>query len=400
MIVDNPILGSGLNNWKILQAQYGTGGTNFINSGLVRFEHPHNDYLLVLSEQGPIGLLLYLCLFIFPLIRIRRSLIQNLDKDKRIILPGLALALFSFMIISFFAYPRSRFYVMLILVLYVTLIYILSSEKENHISVPFKSLRLIFFLCFLFSVFSCFAAWHRIKGEIHTKEILRAQYSKNFARMERETRKARSFFYPMDYTGTPLSWYEGMAYFYSANYLKAREKYEEALEVNPYHLRVLNDLATSYEKSGKPDKAIEMYKRALIVAPHFTESLLNLSATYYNAGQLDSALISIEKIHLSSITYRDIQNYQTFYKAILLEKIHNHLKTGFTSNVSETYMNIIAGRNDLIELYKLRGLNFEVFLNELLQSIDHTNLIKEDIGIVPDNEFPLQNSKKQRLRLK
>ena len=59
---DHPVFGAGVSNYRMLQAQYGVGGTPHLNSGHVRFEHPHNEYLLLLAEQGLPGLLLWLAM--------------------------------------------------------------------------------------------------------------------------------------------------------------------------------------------------------------------------------------------------------------------------------------------------------------------------------------------------
>ena len=291
MIRDHPLLGAGLNNWKLLQAQYGIGGTPFINTGLIHFEHPHNDYLLILAEQGPLGLMLYIAFFIFLLGGIYRTIRSSADRNAKVILAWMAFGLISFMLMSFFGYPRSRYYAMLILMMYAALILIILPDQKRDVKISRRHLRLFFLSCILLASAGTTAAYYRIKGEAHSKEILKAQYANNFARMIRETDKAESFYYPLDHTATPFSWYRGMAHFYSGDFGGAVKLYEQAIDRNPYHLKVLNDLATAYEKTGQSEKAIEMYLRALKAAPYFTESLLNLSATYYNTGQPDSALL-------------------------------------------------------------------------------------------------------------
>lgn len=63
LIEEHPLTGAGLNNWKLLQAKFGVGGTIYLNTGMVHFEHPHNDYLLVWSEQGIPGSYYFYCSF-------------------------------------------------------------------------------------------------------------------------------------------------------------------------------------------------------------------------------------------------------------------------------------------------------------------------------------------------
>ncbi len=367
MFHDHPVFGAGLNNWKLLQPQYGIGGTPFINTGMVHFEHPHNDFLLILAEQGPIGLVLYIIFFIFLLLTIRKSILKSEERERRIILICLGFGLLSFMVMSFFAYPRSRFYVMLVLMLYAALVLIFSSQKEIRVVISRRMGILFSISCFIIAAAGSAAAWYRLQGEIHTQEILRSQFSKNYARMVREAEKAESFYYPLDHTGTPMAWYKGMAHFYSGNFQKAVIYYEEAVKINPYHLRVLNDLATSYEKTGRYDKAIEMYMKALKAAPFFSESLLNLSATFYNTGQIDSALMVINKVQRIKLSYRDDKNYHEFFKAILIAKARNHFNALYPKVEADEILKSMLKREDLVLIYHKSDLNLATFYNEIYQ---------------------------------
>lgn len=327
LINDHPFLGAGLNNWKLLHAQYGLGGTPFINTGMIHFEHPHNDYLLIWSEQGPVGLLLYLAFFFFLLHTARSSILLAKEKETRNLMFWIVFGLLSFAVLSCFAYPRSRIYVMLLLMLYAALVLVYAPFTGKKFLVDNRRRLSLGLIGLFISCFGVYAAWARLKGEIHTQELLRAQYAKNYARMIKEASKAESFMYPMDLTGTPMSWYKGMACFYSGKIQEAISYYESAEKINPYHLRVLNDLATSYEQDGQGQKAIEKYRAGLRIAPNFIEGLLNLSATYYNTGQLDSAFAVISRIRKYKISVQDEQNYKLFLNAILLSKARIHLES-------------------------------------------------------------------------
>ena len=138
--------------------------------------------------------------------------------------------------------------------------------------------------------------------------------------------------------------------------------YEDAVQINPYHLRVLNDLATAYEKTGEREKAVRMYQRALMAAPFFTETLLNLSATYFNAGEIDSALTVINCVQLIKISYRDKQNYELFLNAILIRKAEALLKPFYDQESIKKILLTRSVKNDLIEIYNKADRNENVFL--------------------------------------
>jgi O-antigen ligase len=63
MIQDHPVLGVGLGNWKIAIPGYGVAGLRS-ELGIVHFQQPHNDYLWVLAESGPLALFSYLAIFV------------------------------------------------------------------------------------------------------------------------------------------------------------------------------------------------------------------------------------------------------------------------------------------------------------------------------------------------
>jgi len=59
-VLNNPLIGVGVGNWKIKSIDY---DKNFINGYTVPY-HVHNDFLEITTELGVIGLILYLAIFI------------------------------------------------------------------------------------------------------------------------------------------------------------------------------------------------------------------------------------------------------------------------------------------------------------------------------------------------
>lgn len=374
LIEEHPLTGAGLNNWKLLQAKFGVGGTIYLNTGMVHFEHPHNDYLLVWSEQGIPGILLFLLFFFMVLRQTVKSLRNTRDPDKRTILLLATMAICSFMVLSFFGYPRSRYFVMLLLMIWVALVYFLSEDDSRPKSIHSKWNRKIYLVCFILSGTTLVASWHWLSGEIHLRRAQVYQLKKNYSRMMREAQLARSWLYTIDGTTTPIIWYEGMANFYNGNIPAARSAFEQAEKVNPYHLRVLNDLATTYEQSGMRDKAIAHYKSGLSITPLFIEGLLNLSAAYFNIHQPDSALEVIGRIPEMKMSYRDQKNYSSFLPAILYAvaakdtvKIEDGLERS-------KYLNFLASDTLLVNAYNAQRKGGDEFNTILLVRFRNTNL--------------------------
>ncbi len=347
MIVDHPLLGVGINNWKLFNPLYGIGGTQYINTGLINYEHPHNDYLLILAEQGPVGLLLYLAFFVFAFILIRKKM--NSGEHSRLLLLLLRSGLIAFMMLSIFGYPRSRFYSMLILMIILAILLSMkTNEKARTLSGKFVAICV-----FLISIFSGYASYCRLKGEIHTKNMMIAQLHRNYARMIREADRAYSWYFPMDLTSTPFSWYKGMAYFYSRNVSEAIEQYQNALEINPNHLRVLNDLGSSYEHNGDRQSAVTYYKKALIITQQSIEVNLNISAAYFNLRNIDSSFYFIDKIYKQKMSASENKNYNQFLDAILYSKAYSVLLQETDTAFTRKGMTLINDKSLLRGIYTL-----------------------------------------------
>ena len=73
------------------------------------------------------------------------------------------------------------------------------------------------------------------------------------------------------------------------NISQAHEDFKKAHKAHPYHIHVLNNLATCYEMEGNHNEAIYYYKKALEIFPQFEDALINLGATYYNSGRYEEA---------------------------------------------------------------------------------------------------------------
>ena len=111
-IIENPILGVGIGNWKILSLKYGKEN---IKSYEVPY-HAHNDFLHLTSEIGLMGALSYLAVFIFPFYFL-------LLKRKNYSINGIVilLSISVFLIDSNLNFPRARPYSFINIILILTM---------------------------------------------------------------------------------------------------------------------------------------------------------------------------------------------------------------------------------------------------------------------------------------
>ncbi len=367
LIKEHPLFGAGLNNWKLLETKYGIGGTVYLNTGIVHFEHPHNDYLLVWSEQGIPGIVCYLLFFFFILREIYRSLKKMQDLEKRRMLLMASFAVASFMVLSFFGYPRSRYYVMLLLMIWTAVVFYISGSSTEKFVWSKSRQRLVSAALFLLATISIYPAWSWLTGELHLRKAKVNQLRKNYSVMTREISRAKNYFFRVDGTTTPLEWYDGLGRFYQGDLEGARKSFEAAEKVNPYHLRILNDLATCYEQSKMPEQAIEHYRLGLQITPLFVEGLLNLSASYFNIRQPDSALAVISRVPQVRMSFREEKNYKTYLTAILYAVASRDTVSIQDSVQRQAYMNYIANDTLLVNTFKTQKIQGKPFDRILLQ---------------------------------
>ena len=102
-IIDYPLLGVGIGNWKILSLKY---SSSRLKSYQVP-KHTHNDFLQIGAETGILGLLIFISIFISIIICITKELKNRDDKLLPIIL---FLCLIVYLTDSFFNFPRIRPY--------------------------------------------------------------------------------------------------------------------------------------------------------------------------------------------------------------------------------------------------------------------------------------------------
>ncbi len=316
MIREHPLAGVGLGEWKIHFPKYGMGMAPYMNYGVIRFEMPHNDFLLVACEAGIPALICYIALFVFAL-RHSNKIIRQLKNEKDKLLMRLMQAgLTGFIIISFFGFPGQRPFTMIFLMLILAVVQVkylqIFPEKEK---IKIKKVYTIFFISALvISGFGFSIGKQRLKAEMHLSNALRAQRTRSWGPMIRETANAKSAYFLMDYTSTPVYWYNGFSNFYSGNQEEAFSSFKKAEKINPYHFNLLNDLGTCYDQQGNHDAAKEYYLKAIQIAPLFPDALINLSVIYYNSGNIDSAYYTISKCILKN------QSYNNDLKAILFAK--------------------------------------------------------------------------------
>ena len=340
LIKDHPIFGVGPGNWKIDVSSYGLyiKDRAFFKAGSGFAQRPHSDFLWVFAEGGFIAGIAYVLLF---LILLKDSFYLHKNrKEKDIILYSLLFSCFlGFGFISLVDFPIERFSHNIIF--FVLASFIIAGKIKaikTKMSTWFK------FLLITVSCFCVYVASIRYNGEIHVANAIHYKSKGNWEYVIRAIDKAHNeTYYEIENTSTPLLWYRGVAYFNQQKYDLALKDFKDAYKVNPYHLHVLNNLATSYQVKGDSKKAKKFYHDVFKVNPTFKESRINLAAILYNEKKYVEALDMILQSKVENYKLRKGNN----------DNYDRYLKTIVNSWINSVYSNANNEQKQALDAFKL-----------------------------------------------
>ena len=317
-IKDNLIFGIGPGNWKVVIPSYGIADyprkDMFKNNIFVR---PENDYVWVLSETGVAGFAFYLAVFGFTLTYIIRILARQSDAKDKLAAINMLFGIVGYMVISFFTFPKERiFHSMFLLLMIAVVITIYHRSAPGKKNVARSIILLLAVPSIVVLIFAIFLGYVRLKAEIHTKKAFAARKAKVWAAVIHELDQGYSPFATLDPTSTPLYWYRGEANFLLNNTQQAHEDFKKAHYAHPYHIHVLNNLATTYEINGDHENAVRYYKEALRIYPQFEDALINLGATYYNCGKYEEAFRILKQCTRNSANQKLKKTLEAVQKAL------------------------------------------------------------------------------------
>jgi len=325
LMAEHPILGVGPGNWKVEVWQY---GLYFESWGKSFAQRPHNDFLWVFAEGGIFAGLSYILIFLI-LLRDSYYLHKNRTEEDGIIHSLLFATVMGFGFISLVDFPMERFSHNIIFFVLAAII-IAGRLKQKG----FTKEKLPTWITYFFLFITCFVVYVasiRYNGEIHATNAIHYKSKGNWNYVIKAIDKAYNpTYYEMENTSTPLLWYRGVAYFNQKKYDLALKDFQAAYKVNPYHVHVLNNLATSYQMKGDSKKAKKYYRDVFEVNPTFKESRINLAAILYNEKNYVEALDVILESKVDPYWKRKKQNFSDNYDLYLKTIVNSWIKSVYT----------------------------------------------------------------------
>tara|TARA_B110000008_G_C16912301_1_gene541223 strand:- start:249 stop:1490 length:1242 start_codon:yes stop_codon:yes gene_type:complete len=325
LIAEHPVFGVGPGNWSVDVWNYGLYIDSYASTGKAFAQRPHNDFLWVFAEGGFFAGIAYLLLFLI-LLKDSYYLHKKRTEESGIFYSLLFSCFLGFWFISLVDFPLERFSHNIIFFVLASFI-IAGKIKETKVKTPlwFKGLLIVI------SFFAVYVASIRYTGEIHAANAIYYKNKGNWNYVIKAIDKSyNKDYYEMENTSTPLLWYRGVAYFNQQKYNLALNDFKEAYKTNPYHVHVLNNLATSYQMKGDSKKAKKYYRDVFEVNPTFKESRINLAAILYNEKNYVEALDVILESKVDPYWKRKKQNFSDNYDLYLKTIVNSWIKSVYT----------------------------------------------------------------------
>ena len=280
MVKDNPLLGVGVGNWKIAFQEFGLAKQEMF------IAEPLNDYVGVLAESGVFGLIGYAGILTTGIITLVKRGLEN-GTENRGFTFAIAASLAGFAITSFFNFSIHRVEHSLVMIFCLA---VADQGKVTRYSLSYNIVKPIIAICLI--LLSCVAGYigiTRFKSEMNMRLALEARKKQQWREVLKMTDVVNQKFYPIEPSTTPVAWYRGLANFQLGNTDEALYDFLAAHEVNPYHIHVINNMATCYALKGNLNKAIDLYQLAIERNDQFPDAVENLLAIYMHQHEYEKA---------------------------------------------------------------------------------------------------------------
>ena len=309
MFKENPMLGIGTGAWFGLYPKYNgedyTDEDIFFTANL----NPHNDFLEILTENGIIGLLIFLTLIIFSFIKLIKHCIKN------IYFIALTASFISIIIISLFSFPKDNTSVMILFFLAIGLAnstYTFhNAGNKGQLKINFKLLSLVLSLIILVTV-----PYNLLRYK-YEKNYLSAMFDKaegRYSNMNEKLENIANEIYPTEPNKMPLSYYKGVGFFQEEKYEMALENFQDALDITPYVPQILSNTATSFYMLNDVENAESVLLDLKQTFPNYIEPQVNLLAIYTNTGKDSLATSLINELDDKQLQPESIKNFSVFTK--------------------------------------------------------------------------------------
>ena len=259
MIQDNPLLGVGPGQWRLVLPRYSRPLEIHDPAGDKIERHaqrPHNDFLWICAENGTWGLVSYLA-FWLVLMKCSARLIRDTSGSQRVTALAMIYGISGYFVISLFSFPRERPLHGLWFMTMVAWIWAAGRRRcsEKPFPNPWKGFVIQWVLILLVFGFGLNSGL-RLYSDIHLKKAWIARSERRWEQVVRHIDHALWKGYCIDPAGVPLAWYRGMAHYELGRPVAALADFEQAVRCHPYHFHSRGNLDLMQKAPGTTDNPL------------------------------------------------------------------------------------------------------------------------------------------------
>ena len=265
MIKDNPLIGVGVGQWsEIYPLYYDKVEKDVIFNEKTRLRRLHNDYLEMLANAGLIG---YIFLFwlVFLITKKTWLILINTENKDRVPVMGITLGAIGFGVVSMFSYPIHTYLPVFLLLTYFGLLelsfidsYKKSSSRQyisNNLVIKLGSVLLLL-LIVIYSVRWIFSEHnYHLANKYGKDEKFDIAINSGVKAVKFNPLNARN------YIAT------GNNYLKSKDSLNAIKQFNQAVELMPFNVLTLLNLASAYKMSNNVQMEYKILNTTLSIDP-------------------------------------------------------------------------------------------------------------------------------------
>lgn len=267
-IIDAPLFGHGIGNWKILADKY---AGDYIKEYTVPY-HAHNDFFHISAEIGILGGIIYFLFYVYILILCYKNYLDGRNKLAPILI---GLSILSFLMDSMINFPRARA-ISMVNILFISALYI--NPKFSSKSHKQYSFFVIYFCFALITFYSLFKVFDSASKESYLEGVV--PHSVDFNKINLDDINRIDHNFPnIDKSTFPLVSIKGIVYWKKGNLEAGKKMIRSGLKMNPYLGFIESNLAEIYLEEGKIDSSYYMAKKAFKILPNNTRHINVLQGT-------------------------------------------------------------------------------------------------------------------------
>jgi O-antigen ligase len=301
MIKDHPVIGIGVNAFRLNYQNYQAG---FLNKHpeyipyLGSAESPHNQFLEITAEQGIVGVLLFLWInivfFKSCMGFINKTPADEAHLKKKMIVIGIMAGVAAILIHGLVEFPLNLVPNAMLYWIYLGFVMVIqnkqevrSQESEDRMLLPISQ-RLSYFIIIISLAISLFFIWSSLRPLIASKIHRDAWHLMQDEKWKEAAVSAKEGV-GWDPLNDELHLFLGVANYHLTNYSESLKEYAKAYELYPDYMIPYN-IGLIHKKMGSLTLAEEYFKKTIFLRPNLPEPYTQLSQVYKEMGKIDESI--------------------------------------------------------------------------------------------------------------